>query len=336
VSIAGMIAEKGPLVPYCVHFLLAERMRLDGDALHQALRESIGQVDRLPLAVHNAVAFVYSEHTTNFADRRGVPMSHLIAYADEAPRAEELEVALAQTHDWSGAREAAAPARARIVLSDQAGLQPAERLELFVRACRVLVEQLPVLAVHWLPSERLVHPQSLLVDGAVGTIAWGPVNVRRFPDAQVGDVVLDTLGLAAFNVWDLQHRCTADAADAAAAQLAHLAATIFGESRMPKAGDLVAGVAGPWRCHAARAANGPSRDVIALLAERPLRVGFVRCPACAWVPDLWARWSCDCGFMWNTFDTGGKCPACEFQWLETTCLECHRKSAHVAWYVSAR
>jgi hypothetical protein len=36
----------------------------------------------------------------------------------------------------------------------------------------------------------------------------------------------------------------------------------------------------------------------------------IRCPLCGWSPRKEDRWSCSCGHEWNTFDTGGVCPAC--------------------------
>src|SRR5947209_19324621 len=46
----------------------------------------------------------------------------------------------------------------------------------------------------------------------------------------------------------------------------------------------------------------------------------IRCPLCGWSPRKDDRWSCSCGHAWNTFDTGGVCPACLHQWTSTQCL----------------
>jgi predicted amidophosphoribosyltransferase len=58
----------------------------------------------------------------------------------------------------------------------------------------------------------------------------------------------------------------------------------------------------------------------------------IRCPQCAWRPRAQDRWSCLCGHCWNTFDTGGRCPACGERWDHTQCLSCHRWSPHHDWY----
>jgi len=58
----------------------------------------------------------------------------------------------------------------------------------------------------------------------------------------------------------------------------------------------------------------------------------IRCPLCGWTPPPDALWSCRCGHLWNTFDTGGVCPSCLYRWSSTQCPNCHGWSAHSAWY----
>lgn len=69
-----------------------------------------------------------------------------------------------------------------------------------------------------------------------------------------------------------------------------------------------------------------------ITGNRRLRI---RCPRCAWQPRQHDRWSCLCDHVWNTFDTGGVCPACGKVWERTQCLRCHEFSRHDAWYVWA-
>ena len=58
----------------------------------------------------------------------------------------------------------------------------------------------------------------------------------------------------------------------------------------------------------------------------------IRCPLCGWSPLKEDKWFCACGHEWNTFETGGVCPARLQRWTETQCLSCARWSAHSEWY----
>ena len=58
----------------------------------------------------------------------------------------------------------------------------------------------------------------------------------------------------------------------------------------------------------------------------------IRCPLCAWEPAPGTVWSCSCGYRWDTFETGGICPACLKRWETTECFGCSRSSPHSNWY----
>jgi hypothetical protein len=60
----------------------------------------------------------------------------------------------------------------------------------------------------------------------------------------------------------------------------------------------------------------------------------IRCPRCGWKPGKHSGWMCTCRHIWNTFETGGICPACLYQWMITMCPSCKQWSAHSAWYAS--
>ena len=66
-------------------------------------------------------------------------------------------------------------------------------------------------------------------------------------------------------------------------------------------------------------------------ASEPPRI---RSPLCGLVAHQEDKWFCTCGNEWNTFDTGGVCPACLHQWTFTHCLSCSRWSPHSGWYAS--
>ena len=73
------------------------------------------------------------------------------------------------------------------------------------------------------------------------------------------------------------------------------------------------------------------------LADLGLKKGRgqrIRCPKCAWQPRSEDRWACSrCNrSVWNTFETGGVCPACKHRWTFTQCLSCQGWSLHTDWY----
>jgi hypothetical protein len=58
----------------------------------------------------------------------------------------------------------------------------------------------------------------------------------------------------------------------------------------------------------------------------------IRCPRCGWEPSRDHKWQCSCGHVWNTFQTGGICPACDRVWTATQCVRCGEWSPHAEWY----
>ena len=63
----------------------------------------------------------------------------------------------------------------------------------------------------------------------------------------------------------------------------------------------------------------------------------IECPKCQWQPKPNSKWGCSCGTLWNTFDTGGRCPTCGRMWRLTQCQSsweggCQQWSPHLDWY----
>jgi len=63
----------------------------------------------------------------------------------------------------------------------------------------------------------------------------------------------------------------------------------------------------------------------------------VRCPKCQWKPAEDTEWTClECGYEWNMFETGARCPRCDHQHEFTFCFEwlggCGESSPHLDWY----
>jgi hypothetical protein len=321
-----------PAAPNVVQLLLARSFRPEPGALLRALREAVGQVDELAMAgIDDSWAFAYP--------RPGIdePSSHLVSKVDLAAIQPGFEPALQQTWGWPAAREVVARSGAAIALSDRATGDLKERLALFQRVVRVLIVQFPVVAIHWLASQRIVDPVAYLEPDPKHPLLQGPVNVRMFrvENSDRGEIVMDTLGLAPLGLPDLEHRYSGVEPNLVAPRLFQYAHYLYERGEVIPDGHTVDGVLGRWTCRVRGSSVGPARRMLAFVepeqlpAEAPRAVA---CPACGWHPDAVARWACDCGFTWNTFGTRGRCPACAKQWTETRCLRCHAMSSHSDWY----
>ena len=349
---AQLTALAGPLAPYVVELLLTTRVPLDALEVRRALGEASGELD-VNLIASGGLTIAYLDHRTDFQDRKQSPMVHLLSYAEDDGDRAGREAALQQTWDWpdpaapdggTHAGAAAALARAGAVLTVMVfpGLQSEERLALFQHLVRALVARLPVLAIHWVPSARIVDPATYLVPEKTRPLRQGPVNVRMFKplDAAPGTLVMDTLGLTALGLRDLQVVFRELATDMVAGWLHEVARQVFARGDFIQDRDTIDGVGGVWRGHHGEAAVGPARKVIDFRAreEAPFPVpgatprAGVRCPECGWSPDDLSRWECECGFVWNTFDTRALCPACDTQHVDTACLRCNLSSRHRLWY----
>lgn len=58
----------------------------------------------------------------------------------------------------------------------------------------------------------------------------------------------------------------------------------------------------------------------------------IACPSCDWEPQKDSTWRCDCGHVWNEFQTKGLCPHCGRQWEDTQCHVCGVWSPRESWY----
>src|SRR5258706_439837 len=103
-----------------------------------------------------------------------------------------------------------AAATSAVLVTDfmSGGLEYHERLDLFQRALLGVLSVVPCLAVHWQPSQQVIDPSAYRAASEkppADLFFAGALNVRLFNiENSPGDFVMDTLGLAALGLPDLQ------------------------------------------------------------------------------------------------------------------------------------
>ena len=187
-----------------------------------------------------------------------------------APAKKQLADAIGHTRDWPGAAAAAARARAAVRLVDE--LPSEERLGAFVARVAAACAKLPCVAVWWVPAERLVEPRALADAARDDNPLRVALNVRLFhvEEGRSDERVMDTVGLAALELPDVQCHFFALDVASVAALLDETARYLYAEGDVIGEGDTVAGPDGePWSCHREVALVNPPRDVVDVTPPAP-------------------------------------------------------------------
>jgi hypothetical protein len=157
------------------------------------------------------------EHRGHRVPSHGRPARAVVGLSLQPPNLQALESALAQSWAWPQSAEVLPKCGGSILLGDVAvdGLGHLERLVLFENLLLAMLDAYPCLAIHWQPTQQVVEPARFLAASKeAGGLVFvpGPLNVRLFrvtdeaaaAGGGAGDVVMDTLGLAALGLPDLQ------------------------------------------------------------------------------------------------------------------------------------
>jgi len=195
----------------------------------------------------------------------------LIAPGDPADALELDEPALEQSWRWPDARAAVAECQASVLVTDLlgTGLPHRERLALFQEVLDALLELAPCTAIYWRPAGHYVEPaawQHAMQAGGVGQPLPGAINMRHYRIAGTEDTVIDTLGLAALGLRDLQCRFRHTEPEAIMQLLSGAAITVFEHGLVIADGQKVKGprYRDQWRYRYAQSLVPPQRPVIML------------------------------------------------------------------------
>lgn len=278
-----MADDSGFARTYGVGLLLPEPARLDPDRLHAALIRGCGRVDRLIADKPSVVLFSFPDHTVEHADDEVVPTQLMLLPSEDPLPSDVLESSLEQTWDFPGARDAVNSHRATVYVTDflANGLPYAERLELFHNALSAVLDELPqCLAIHWVQAQRVVDPQNyrqLRAERGADDPVYPAISVRIFGgDSSSGEVVMDTVGLAALGVPDVQCHFVGLEVNAVANALYGAAYYLFERGDVIEDGETIQGVGEGvvrWRCQHEEALIPPARVVLDLDPGPPFSAG---------------------------------------------------------------
>lgn len=263
------MADGGFAGAYGVELLMEEAPQIDKAKLLAALRRH-ETVDALDEEDPDFLGFEYPEHKVQYEDRT-IPPQLLVSITERPLDVERIHPAVEQSWDWPDAREAVARCRATILVADffSSNLEYQTRLRLFHHSLLAVLEQINCIGIHWQPSQRIVDPQAYIKSKQNDEDEIFPaINVRMFrvENGQPGETLMDTLGLAALGLPDIQCHFFAMDSQEVARVLFNTGYYLFKQSDVIQDGHTVQGLneSQKWKCQHEDALVGPERVVLDL------------------------------------------------------------------------
>jgi uncharacterized protein DUF4261 len=243
---------------YDVELLYEHAPVLDSAAIVAALRREI-PID-LITASDSIIAIAHPDQITHF-EEGNLPCITNIVIPDDEVDPEAFASSLQQSWEWSEANSVLVRCRHVVLVTDftGGGLHYRDRLQRIIKVVAVLADVTQAAACHWRPAGCLVDPKAIREKLAFAC------NVRQFnADEQGSAVLMDTLGLSALGLVDVQCYFRELDPGRIAPWLFGVAGVVFTRGDIIKDGDTVAGVepGDKWRCMHRIALVGPERMVI--------------------------------------------------------------------------
>lgn len=201
-------------------------------------------------------------------DREKLPENFVISDPESIENPVEIFLSsIIQTWDWADAEQAIAKTKTVIEISDGApeALARKDRLQNFHNVVLSILEIAQPIAIHWLPSQRIVNPQRYKEDLEAGGILFSSaVNVRMFKIEQSAERIMDTMGLTALGCIDVQSVFINLEPSKMGLYLYHLAEYVFERGDVIRDGDTVEGMEPTerWKCRKVPSYVPPTRRVI--------------------------------------------------------------------------
>jgi hypothetical protein len=251
---------------YWIELLYNQPPSVDIDALDARLRAEVaGEVAIRAVAQSGGTLSVaFPGHLVKLEGSDGVitPMPSLIniVWTDSRIKIADYKAALDQTWEWNGARKALAGCFNMMLIGDLTGsrLPYPDRLRLITAVAVECTQLTQPRAVVWKEAGCLVEP-SILAERMARAC-----NVRLFEVGVRGDHFMDTLGLAAIGLPDIQLRFSKLEPSWVAGWLYGVARYMFEQGDVIEDGDVIpAPTPGEhWACQHGTAAVPPARTVI--------------------------------------------------------------------------
>jgi len=189
---------------YSVELLFNENPFFENSNLLANLKKHFNNVDIL-FSTNNLSSFVFNDYTS-CAEGIEIPVQILVIKESSQLNLGKLKHSIDQTIDWDEAELTINKCNYALVISDfmATEIKYSDRIFLFNKFLKALLEILPCKAIHWSYSQKVVEPkeyQNALEQDSLYSL-YGIINVRYFK--KENHFIMDTIGLSALGLPDIQ------------------------------------------------------------------------------------------------------------------------------------
>lgn len=257
---------------YRVEWLYASQPSLNAAEIQAELRQALPEslVEQVGTDGRD-LSIVHKGHTVEFADGRGKAITAVFTARDRPISEAEFEGALQQTWTWprDEARDKIRRSHARVVEMDlmSRGQPYGTRLALVHEVAKAIARVTRPEICYWHPAGWMVAPERLTNDPLDAAM-----NVRLFNvESRSGELVMDTLGLAAIGLPDIQCHFRGLEAGRVAGLLRSIGRYVFEKGDVIDDGHTVQGLepSDKWKCRHELALVEPKRMVLDLNPQPP-------------------------------------------------------------------
>ncbi|MGG4395315.1 DUF4261 domain-containing protein [Paenibacillus thiaminolyticus] len=209
--------------------------------------------------------FFHLNHMIEYQEG-ALPAQTCIMTSDKPVEEAAFETALQQAWHWPEAREAVAGCRHSLLLTDfcARGLEYKQRLQLIGGALRALLETAPCEAIYFQASDKIVHPQAYAAALEAGQRLDGAMNLRFYHVHGRDEMIMDTCGLAALGLPDVQCHFRGMEPNEVASWVSDIGYYLYEHGDIIQDGETVGSEEIRWQCEHQLALAGPMRYVLDL------------------------------------------------------------------------
>lgn len=193
---------------YSVEFYMKEKPIILETQLLENIKKYCGNVKIISNQDEN-LTFGFMDYILDYRNV-SVPVTMMISISDEEPESEKLRRSLEQSWNYDKDKESIKSCKFKVLVTDlmAIGLEYTKRVELFQKALYAIVELIPCEGINFHIAEQVISREDYIENNPLSDEydpLFGILNVRLFEiEGQKNEYIMDTLGLSAIGLCDLQ------------------------------------------------------------------------------------------------------------------------------------